>query len=152
MAARAAARSGASVLLVDRRRELGVPVQCGEALSEDPLKDLGIKPDPRWIAGRTNAVKIVSPSGIAVRISEKKIVVKFGGSSLADHERLLKAVTSVVNEARKGTEIVVVVSAMGKTTDVLMSTAKNNAGSRIGDHHLLDHIAGIFDAVGGGLE
>lgn len=78
MAARAAARSGANVLLLDRRRELGVPVQCGEALSEDPLKDLGIKPDPRWIAGRTNAVKIVSPSGIAVRISEKKIVGKMG--------------------------------------------------------------------------
>jgi digeranylgeranylglycerophospholipid reductase len=78
MAARAAARCGANVLLLDRRRELGVPVQCGEALSEDPLKDLGIKPDPRWIAGRTNAVKIVSPSGIAVRISEKKIVGKMG--------------------------------------------------------------------------
>jgi digeranylgeranylglycerophospholipid reductase len=78
MAARAAARSGANVLLLDRRREIGVPVQCGEALSEDPLKDLGIKPDPRWIAGRTNAVKIVSPSGIAVRISEKKIVGKMG--------------------------------------------------------------------------
>lgn len=78
IAARAAARSGAKVLLLDRRRELGVPVQCGEALSEDPLKDLGIKPDPRWIAGRTNAVKIVSPSGIAVRIAEKKIVGKVG--------------------------------------------------------------------------
>jgi digeranylgeranylglycerophospholipid reductase len=78
MAARTAARSGANVLLLDRRRELGVPVQCGEALSEDPLKDLGIKPDPRWIAGRTNAVKIVSPSGIAVRIYEKKIVGKMG--------------------------------------------------------------------------
>ena len=78
MAARAAARSGAKVLLLDKRRELGVPVQCGEALSEDPLKDLGIKPDPRWIAGRTNAVKIVSPSGIAVRIAEKKIVGKVG--------------------------------------------------------------------------
>jgi len=78
MAARAAARSGAKVLLLDKRRELGVPVQCGEALSEDPLKDLGIKPDPRWIAGRTSAVKIVSPSGIAVRIAEKKIVGKVG--------------------------------------------------------------------------
>jgi len=33
-----------------------------------------------------------------------KIVVKFGGSSLADHERLLKAVNSVVNEAKKGTK------------------------------------------------
>jgi aspartate kinase len=50
----------------------------------------------------------------------KKIVVKFGGSSLADHERLLKAVVAVVNESKKGTKVAVVVSAMGKTTDVLM--------------------------------
>lgn len=78
MAARAAARSGAKVLLLDKRRELGVPVQCGEALSEDPLKDLGVKPDPRWIAGKTNVVKLVSPSGTVVRIAEKKIVGKVG--------------------------------------------------------------------------
>lgn len=52
-------------------------------------------------------------------------MVKFGGSSLADHERLLKAVKAVVNESKKGTRIAVVVSAMGKTTDVLMTTAKN---------------------------
>ena len=44
----------------------------------------------------------------------KKIVVKFGGSSLADHERLLKAVVAVVNESKKGTKIAVVVSAMAK--------------------------------------
>jgi aspartate kinase len=63
--------------------------------------------------------------------SMKKIVVKFGGSSLADHERLLKAVTAVVNEAKKGTRIAVVVSAMGKTTDVLMTTAKNASKGKL---------------------
>ncbi|MCW3994560.1 MAG: aspartate kinase [Candidatus Bathyarchaeota archaeon] len=64
-------------------------------------------------------------------ISPKKIVVKFGGSSLADHERLLKAVRAVVNEAKKGTKIAVVVSAMGKTTDVLMTTAKNTSNGKL---------------------
>jgi aspartate kinase len=63
--------------------------------------------------------------------SNKKIVVKFGGSSLADHERLLKAVVAVVNEAKKGTQIAVVVSAMGKTTDVLMTTAKNTSNGKL---------------------
>jgi len=63
--------------------------------------------------------------------SMKKIVVKFGGSSLADHERLLKAVTAVVNEAKKGTRVAVVVSAMGKTTDVLMTTAKNASNGKL---------------------
>jgi len=74
MAARAAARTGARVLLLDKRRELGVPVQCGEALAEEPLRDLGIKPNPRWIAGEVNAVRLISPSGIEVSIAEKSVV------------------------------------------------------------------------------
>ncbi len=74
MAARAAARAGAEVLLLDKRRELGVPVQCGEALAEEPLLELGIKPNPRWIAGEVNAVKLISPSGLEVSIAEKKVM------------------------------------------------------------------------------
>ena len=70
--------------------------------------------------------------------SDKKIVVKFGGSSLADHEKLLKAVTAVVNEAAKGTRIAVVVSAMGKTTDHLMTTAKNTSNGKLQKHELDD--------------
>ena len=63
--------------------------------------------------------------------SNKRIVVKFGGSSLSDHERLLKAVVAVVDEAKKGTQVAVVVSAMGKTTDVLMATAKNASNGKL---------------------
>ena len=68
----------------------------------------------------------------------KKIVVKFGGSSLADHERLLKAVVAVVNEANKGTRVAVVVSAMGKTTDLLMNTAKNTSNGKLEKRELDD--------------
>jgi aspartate kinase len=69
---------------------------------------------------------------------EHKIVVKFGGSSLSDHERLLKAVNSVVNEAKRGTKIAVVVSAMGKTTDDLLTTAKNTSNGKLTKHDLDD--------------
>lgn len=68
----------------------------------------------------------------------KKIVVKFGGSSLADHEKLLKAVMAVVAEAKRGTKIAVVVSAMGKTTDVLLTTAKNTSNGKLAKHELDD--------------
>lgn len=70
--------------------------------------------------------------------SGEKFVVKFGGSSLADHERLNKAIGSVVKEAKRGTRIAVVVSAMGKTTDVLMSTAKNTSNGKLQKHELDD--------------
>ncbi len=68
----------------------------------------------------------------------KKIVVKFGGSSLADHEKLAKAVAAVAKEAAKGTKIAVVVSAMGKTTDILMNTVKNTSNGKLEKHELDD--------------
>jgi aspartate kinase len=48
-------------------------------------------------------------------------VVKFGGSSLADKERIAKAAKLIAAEVGKGTRLVVVVSAMGKMTDQLSS-------------------------------
>jgi aspartate kinase len=74
-------------------------------------------------------------------ISDKKIVVKFGGSSLADHEKLLKAVMVVVSEAKQGTKTAVIVSAMGKTTDMLMATAKNTSNGKLANPELDDILA-----------
>ena len=68
----------------------------------------------------------------------KKIVVKFGGSSLADPEKLGKALAAVVKEAKQGTKIVVVVSAMGKTTDMLMNTMKNTSNGKLEKRELDD--------------
>jgi aspartate kinase len=73
--------------------------------------------------------------------SRKKIVVKFGGSSLANHEKLAKAVAAVASEATKGAQIVVVVSAMGKTTDLLMNTMKNTSNGKLEKHELDDILA-----------
>ena len=70
--------------------------------------------------------------------SGKKIVVKFGGSSLADHEKLGKALAAVVKEAKQGTKIVVVVSAMGKTTDMLMNTVRNTSNGKLEKRELDD--------------
>jgi aspartate kinase len=63
--------------------------------------------------------------------NRKRLVVKFGGSSLADHERILRAVTAVAEEAKKGTQLAVIVSAMGKTTDTLFHAAKNSSNGKL---------------------
>jgi aspartate kinase len=51
-------------------------------------------------------------------------VVKFGGSSLANGEKISNAVKAIMKELEKGTRIVVVVSALGKTTDFLLNIIK----------------------------
>lgn len=77
-AARRAAENGSSVLMVDKRRELGVPVQCGEALSGEVLDELGLEVNPRWTANEIDATKLVSPSGKVVEIEQQTSVSKVG--------------------------------------------------------------------------
>jgi len=54
---------------------------------------------------------------------------------------MLRAVTAVAKEAAKGTQIVVVVSAMGKTTDSLLHAAKNASGGKVEKGELDDILA-----------
>jgi len=51
------------------------------------------------------------------------IVQKYGGSSVADPDKVQAVARRVVETARQGHRVVVVVSAMGKTTDSLMALA-----------------------------
>jgi aspartate kinase len=56
-----------------------------------------------------------------------RVVQKFGGSSLADLDRLGKVADLVMATRRSGAELCVVVSAMGKTTDGLLELARKAA-------------------------
>ncbi len=64
----------------------------------------------------------------------KIIAAKFGGSSLADSERIAKASKSVAKEIGRGVKVVVVVSAMGKTTDTLLEILRNSSGRGVEKH------------------
>lgn len=52
------------------------------------------------------------------------IVQKFGGTSVGSVERIKNVAKRVIEEKENGNDVVVVVSAMGKTTDVLVDMAK----------------------------
>lgn len=61
------------------------------------------------------------------------IVKKFGGTSVADKERIFNVARRCIDEYNKGNDVVVVLSAMGKQTDVLLAQAKDinpNASKR----------------------
>ena len=53
----------------------------------------------------------------------KIIVQKYGGSSITNIERVKKVAEKIVERAKEGSRVVVVVSAMGKTTDELINMA-----------------------------
>ncbi|MEG0962661.1 MAG: aspartate kinase [Lachnospiraceae bacterium] len=53
------------------------------------------------------------------------IVKKFGGSSVADKDKIYNVANRCIEEYQKGNDVVVVLSAMGKTTDHLIALAKD---------------------------
>jgi digeranylgeranylglycerophospholipid reductase len=55
--------SGASTLLLDRRREVGVPVVCGELTSGSTFPEFSLDSDGPWVAHQMGITRIVFPEG-----------------------------------------------------------------------------------------
>ena len=64
------------------------------------------------------------------------IVIKFGGSSVADNDKLKLVADKIINLYNKGNNIVVVLSAQGKTTDRLIKEATELCKENIEDREM----------------
>ena len=53
-AAKHAALGGASVILIDKKSEIGTPKRCAEGIYDHGLKWLEIEPDAQWAVQRIN--------------------------------------------------------------------------------------------------
>jgi aspartate kinase len=76
-------------------------------------------------AGITSQVKMLDPDLDGARVEKGKtsnpiIVQKYGGTSVSDIKMVKEVAKKVVQQARNGNKMIVVVSAMGKTTDDLI--------------------------------
>jgi aspartate kinase len=69
------------------------------------------------------------------------IVAKFGGTSIGNGDRIRKAAESVVKEYMKGKKVVVVVSAINKTTDEILKTIDDAIGESITEKQLADIVS-----------
>jgi aspartate kinase len=69
------------------------------------------------------------------------IVAKFGGTSIGNGKRIKKAAESVVKEYMKGKKVVVVVSAINKTTDEILKTIDEAIGESITEKQLADIVS-----------
>jgi digeranylgeranylglycerophospholipid reductase len=71
MTAKHAARGGLSVLMLEKRQEIGSPVRCAEGVAMTSIQATGIKPDLRWIAHEVDGAKVTAPNGTAFYITER---------------------------------------------------------------------------------
>jgi aspartate kinase len=58
------------------------------------------------------------------KLKNKLVVQKYGGSSVGNVEKIKNVAGKIISYANKGNQVVVVVSAMGDTTDELVSLAR----------------------------
>ena len=66
--ARLAAEAGCAVLVVDKRQELGSPIQCSGAVSRHALEEVGIAPDGEFIQEAIYGFQIYGETGASTTI------------------------------------------------------------------------------------
>lgn len=108
MTAKWAARAGASVLMIEKRQEIGSPVRCGEGMSKDWLKEVGITPG-RWINVEVEGARIYSPSEKVFEINEKHAGNEVG--YVVERDEFDKQLA--IDAANAGVEIRLKTSAVG---------------------------------------
>lgn len=78
VAARYAALGGARVLVMDKRPEIGAPVQCGEGLAPDFFEEIDIVESPEWCRNRVKGARLISPSDHVWTIEGKYVSDEVG--------------------------------------------------------------------------
>ena len=63
-----AAQAGAKVLMIERRAEVGVPVLCGEGISQK-VDNFKLLEGNRWKASKMDGARIFSPNGTMITLS-----------------------------------------------------------------------------------
>ncbi|MEW6062072.1 MAG: NAD(P)/FAD-dependent oxidoreductase [Bacteroidota bacterium] len=96
-AARYAAAGGAKVLMLEKDRDVGYPVRCGEAVSHEGVVQF-IQPDPKWIASTVTKFRLVAPNG-------KSVVPKLDGTGYVLERRIFDYELAKL-AAKEGAEVV----------------------------------------------
>ena len=67
-----ASKGGLDVIMIEKRQEIGTPVQCGEATTTDTFKTLEMKPSKKYLRTQIKGADIYSPiihtSGLKVAV------------------------------------------------------------------------------------
>jgi len=112
IAAKTAAKKGLSVLMIEKRQEIGDPVRCAEGVSKVLLRK-HIEPDHRWICADVKGSRIFSPDGTMIEMAEEIS----GGEVGYVLERKLFDRALAYESAKAGADVVVKTRATGLITE-----------------------------------
>lgn len=109
-AAKHAALNGAKVLMIEKKSEIGAPKRCAEGVSKDGLIQLGIEPSSRWVTSEIDGVRLVSPGGTDVWLTQDTVKLPEMGYVV---ERKVFDKHMAMDAARAGVDIMVKTLAKG---------------------------------------
>jgi digeranylgeranylglycerophospholipid reductase len=109
-AAKYAALGNANVILLDKKSEIGTPKRCAEGVSKEGFKKLGIEPSRRWVTREITGIRMVSPNGTAVNLTEENVKLPEAGYVL---ERKVFDKHMAMEAARAGAKIMIKTLATG---------------------------------------
>ena len=87
---------------IDKKSEIGSPKRCAEGVSIEGLEKLGIEPSPRWITSKIEGVRIQTPDGTDIWLTEDEVKLPEAGYIL---ERKVFDKHMAMDAARAGAEI-----------------------------------------------
>ena len=97
MAARFAAEKGVSVLMLEKDRDVGYPVRCGEAVSKAGVEEF-IQPDNKWIASEIKKFSLIAPD-------ETEVIIEFSDAGYILERRIFDYELAK-SAAKAGAEII----------------------------------------------
>ncbi|MEG3224137.1 MAG: digeranylgeranylglycerophospholipid reductase [Methanobacteriales archaeon Met13] len=108
-----ASKNDLNVLMIEKRQEIGTPVQCAGATTCDTFKTLDMEPSPHFVATKIYGGTICSPDGTRATLKGKKVE----GFVL---ERKIFDKHLAIESAKSGTDIMVKTTA----TDLIRKEGK----------------------------
>jgi digeranylgeranylglycerophospholipid reductase len=130
-AAKHAALNGAKVLIVEKKSEIGAPKRCAEGVSKDGLIQLGIEPSSRWVTSEIDGVRLVSPGGTDVWLTqdtvklpemgyvvERKVFDKFMAMDAARAGADIMLKTLAKSLEKKDDHVIVKAESMGEEIEI----------------------------------
>ncbi len=96
-----ASKNDLDVLMIEKQPEIGVPLQCAEATSEETFQTIGIKPSNRYICSEIHGAELHSPDGNHFRMYPHNDEIGY----ILDRKVFDKSIA--IQSAKAGTDIMV---------------------------------------------
>jgi len=110
VAAREAARLGLSVLLLEKRQEIGSPVRCAEGVPKGALASF-VEPNPQWIAAEVNKAQF----SVMAEDGEKALSAEGGEGYILERRLFDRALAE--EAAKAGAQVLVKTAATALLVD-----------------------------------